>query len=177
MLSGGMCVATMVTCGNGALDSGEQCDDRNAIDGDGCSSSCQLEDNVLTEQCSSTRTPLQISLNQTIRLRGTTSGATSDTNSCNGANRALGPDVVFELRLREAGRVRTTVTPGSRWDIILKGSTMCPGECVDLADAGSPEGPVMTTRTLAAGTMFYLIVDGYASGDAGDFTLETSLVP
>ncbi len=30
-------------CGNGAVDAGEQCDDGNLADGDGCSSSCQLE--------------------------------------------------------------------------------------------------------------------------------------
>ncbi|MFO0561248.1 MAG: hypothetical protein U0269_24735 [Polyangiales bacterium] len=177
MPTGFNCVAVNTNCGNGMLDSSEQCDDRNAMSGDGCSSSCQLEANVLTEQCSSTRAPLQISLNQTIRLRASTASATSETNACNGMNRALGPDVVFELRLREAGRVRTTVTPGSRWDIILKGGTMCPGECLDDNNAGNAEGPVMTTGTIPAGTTFYLIVDGYSAGDSGDFTLETSLVP
>jgi cysteine-rich repeat protein len=30
-------------CGNGVLDPGEECDDGNVIDGDGCSSQCQLE--------------------------------------------------------------------------------------------------------------------------------------
>ena len=31
------------TCGNGNLEAGEQCDDGNAVSGDGCSSSCQVE--------------------------------------------------------------------------------------------------------------------------------------
>jgi len=30
-------------CGNGTLDAGEQCDDGNTADGDGCSATCQLE--------------------------------------------------------------------------------------------------------------------------------------
>jgi cysteine-rich repeat protein len=30
-------------CGNGTLETGEQCDDGNAIDGDGCSAACQTE--------------------------------------------------------------------------------------------------------------------------------------
>jgi len=30
-------------CGNGKLDAGEECDDGNIIDGDGCSSTCKLE--------------------------------------------------------------------------------------------------------------------------------------
>lgn len=178
MLMGTSCVPMNTTCGNGALDSGEQCDDRNVADGDGCSASCQLESGVVTRQCSGARTPLQISLNQTIRLRSATStSATSTSDSCNGMNRATGPEAVFELRLRESGRVRTTLTPNSSWDIVLKGGTMCPGECLDINPAGVSEGPVMTTSALPAGTTFYLIVDGFGNRDAGEFTLETSLVP
>ncbi|MBX7149180.1 hypothetical protein K1X76_08835, partial [bacterium] len=30
-------------CGNGTVEAGEQCDDRNTVSGDGCSSSCQTE--------------------------------------------------------------------------------------------------------------------------------------
>ena len=33
------------TCGDGIVDGGEQCDDGNTQDGDGCSSSCALEQN------------------------------------------------------------------------------------------------------------------------------------
>jgi MYXO-CTERM domain-containing protein len=43
----GLCVVgvgTPTTCGDGVLDSGEQCDDGNRRDGDGCNSSCVLED-------------------------------------------------------------------------------------------------------------------------------------
>src|SRR5262249_7975789 len=32
-----------IGCGDGTLDAGEQCDDGNAIDGDGCSADCRLE--------------------------------------------------------------------------------------------------------------------------------------
>jgi cysteine-rich repeat protein len=31
-------------CGDGHLDAGEQCDDGNTVDGDGCSSTCQIEE-------------------------------------------------------------------------------------------------------------------------------------
>jgi cysteine-rich repeat protein len=30
-------------CGNGSLEAGEQCDDGNTINGDGCSDTCQIE--------------------------------------------------------------------------------------------------------------------------------------
>ena len=35
---------TVAACGNYVIDAGEQCDDGNPFNGDGCSSSCQLED-------------------------------------------------------------------------------------------------------------------------------------
>ena len=37
------CTPTDPVCGNGILESGEQCDDGNLINGDGCSDTCQLE--------------------------------------------------------------------------------------------------------------------------------------
>ncbi|MDO8527988.1 MAG: DUF4215 domain-containing protein [Deltaproteobacteria bacterium] len=43
----GTCVAEEVraTCGNGAVEEGEQCDDGNTIDGDCCNATCQFETN------------------------------------------------------------------------------------------------------------------------------------
>ncbi|MCX6749609.1 MAG: myxococcus cysteine-rich repeat containing protein [Candidatus Pacearchaeota archaeon] len=38
-------------CGNGALESGEQCDDGNTISGDGCSSTCQHEEGSESPYC------------------------------------------------------------------------------------------------------------------------------
>lgn len=43
---GGWWRTSSITCGNNRLDSGEQCDDGNYRNGDGCSSSCQLESAV-----------------------------------------------------------------------------------------------------------------------------------
>ena len=38
-------ISTGADCGNTILDAGEQCDDGNSEDGDGCSAACQVEDN------------------------------------------------------------------------------------------------------------------------------------
>lgn len=45
-----VCIVGIKTpvCGDGVLDSGEECDDGNVADGDGCSSSCIIEDKILT---------------------------------------------------------------------------------------------------------------------------------
>ena len=45
---GGPDIAPIV-CGNGAIQIGEQCDDANTANGDGCSSTCQNEIHEITE--------------------------------------------------------------------------------------------------------------------------------
>lgn len=42
---------TIKSCGNGKLDLGEECDDGNLIDGDGCSSTCRKETKAKCQQC------------------------------------------------------------------------------------------------------------------------------
>ena len=40
----GTCLGTSTTCGNGVVDCGEECDDGNTVDGDGCDSTCMNEE-------------------------------------------------------------------------------------------------------------------------------------
>jgi len=44
--------ACMATCGDGIVNPGEECDDGNAVNGDGCSNICLLENITPTEVCS-----------------------------------------------------------------------------------------------------------------------------
>src|SRR5262245_2896547 len=39
----GVCIADVVTCGDAHVDTGEECDDGNTKDGDGCSHECKIE--------------------------------------------------------------------------------------------------------------------------------------
>ena len=39
-------------CGNGDIETGEQCDDGNATSGDGCSSTCQIESSMIAGKTS-----------------------------------------------------------------------------------------------------------------------------
>ncbi len=43
MCTAGQCVRPQPYCGDGHLDSGEQCDDHNNVNGDGCNSQCLIE--------------------------------------------------------------------------------------------------------------------------------------
>ncbi|HVM95832.1 MAG TPA: PQQ-dependent sugar dehydrogenase [Candidatus Acidoferrales bacterium] len=44
-------ICTSASCGNGVLEAGEQCDDGNVINGDGCSATCQLEGGACNDIC------------------------------------------------------------------------------------------------------------------------------
>jgi cysteine-rich repeat protein len=44
-------VCTTTSCGNGLLESGEQCDDGNVVNTDGCSATCQLESTSCGDAC------------------------------------------------------------------------------------------------------------------------------
>jgi cysteine-rich repeat protein len=172
--AGNNCERVPMNCGNRTLDAGESCDDGNVLAGDGCSPMCALEANTSTISCAGTRTPLQISRNQTIRFRGATSGNDNVYDGCD-AGRAQGPELVFELQLMQAGSITSRVTPGTSWDLALRGGPMCPGLCVDRAGDGASEGG--TLGPYPAGTRFFLIVDGFRNDESGSFTIETTLSP
>jgi len=44
-------LCTTASCGNGVTEPGEQCDDANVTNGDGCSATCQLEGGACTDIC------------------------------------------------------------------------------------------------------------------------------
>ena len=55
--------ACTTSCGNGNLETGEDCDDGNLVDGDGCSSKCKIEDGF---KCTTQATPDTVACTQTI---------------------------------------------------------------------------------------------------------------
>ena len=47
-MNGPVFVATIAgICGNGVVEANEECDDGNTVDGDGCSSTCNIEEGVI----------------------------------------------------------------------------------------------------------------------------------
>lgn len=172
MPSGGTCVATAAPCGNGTIDMGETCDDRNAASGDGCSMTCQIESAYVTELCNPAPSFFPLGMGQTIRLATTTAGAGATGGGCS----AAGPELVYAVRTSVAGRVTIRLVPNG-WNAVLKagnGMSNCANDCVNAAGAGVAE---TTAYDVGANTVVWAVVDGVSAGDSGSFTLDFAMVP
>ena len=109
-------------------------------------------------------------------FQGTTIGA-GDDYSAHGCIFAsiTGPDLVYSFRSEVAATFRFTVTPAGQFDPILYVLDACPpvGDCLDGTMLFGPGQPDTLDFDAAAGTTYYLVVDG-ALGDSGVFSLEVS---
>jgi cysteine-rich repeat protein len=168
MPMGSSCVATTVLCGNGVIDSGESCDDgRAAASGDGCSMTCQVENNVIREACVDTAASIQVRSGQTVRVRGTTVGRTNN-GSGSGPCNATGPEVVLRIRAVDGGMLSVAVTPlAPTWDVVVRAGGGCPGSmCIDSMSASATE--TYTQSGVAGGSDIDVVIDGF-NGAAGAY--------
>lgn len=114
-----------------------------------------------------------------LTLSGSTFGATNDTNPSTCLPRAQsgsGPDVVYQFTSNDTQNYDVTITPFGQFDCsvyIVTNCALASGGCrgADAAGAGASE---TVRRSLANGTTYFIVVDGF-QGDAGDFTL--TMVP
>jgi hypothetical protein len=107
-------------------------------------------------------------LEEGVYVRGSTRGGASVFAASCGA-RAGGPDDVYRFALDRPARVR--IQEHSDFDAVLSLRSQCEEPASELAcsDDGV-EGRVMLSAELAAG-QYYVVVDGYARGEGGDYVL------
>jgi hypothetical protein len=162
----------MASCGNGAVETPEQCDDSSV----GCSS-CMLADQGPGGSC---LTPTTLALVPTTSGRAAT--ATGDTStSTNGAQLSCTPagtlDRAYEITLAGATTLRITVTPTTNWDVAFAvrdaalacndATTFC---CVTEAAAGQPETSVCA---VPSGSVL-VVVDGSSGNESGPYRLDVT---
>ncbi len=104
--SGGGCTKTQVDitlCGNGVLDAGEVCDDANKVDGDGCSSICNIEEGytcpVVGESCKRNEEPASLCGNKSIDAG----------EACDDGNAVSGDGCSADCHTIESGYICPTV--------------------------------------------------------------------
>jgi cysteine-rich repeat protein len=173
---------TLPVCGDQHVNgpSGEFCDDGNKANGDGCDSSCQLENTCPAPQSIA----LADSPGAPGTLHGSASGDSTDATShvnaaaCDGATRGAGPDALYSFSLDRTRNV--TVSLAASFDGILRTYTKAcvPGAGLseaggDACSNGGTGTESMSFSRLAKGT-YYVVVDGAGAADKGTYTVDVA---
>jgi cysteine-rich repeat protein len=133
-------------CGDGKLSNGEQCDDGNVLDGDGCSADCK---NDSCDNAPALEDKLVSTLGQAPAptvVSGTLAGGVSSLQASCSKLGVASPERVHAFRAANPGRLEVSVvptTPGE--DLILSVRSSCApqGElsCADATQGGGPGAP------------------------------------
>jgi hypothetical protein len=188
-------------CGDGVVNSGEQCDVGAGAPNDGCgdpgtTTECQFENpTAAADQCNGE--PFSIPVGKTILAASagnTTLGFTDDYQGT--CSQALGgPDRVFQFTPQKTGTMTVTIgynadgttvtcsagidTPGC-WDYVLYARNNCPdaaaGAELDCSDVNGPDIETISFP-VTINTPYWVIVDGYddQSYSTGPFSLLVDL--
>jgi cysteine-rich repeat protein len=166
-------------CGDGKVSPGEQCDDGNTLDGDGCSADCKndscdnapaLEDKLVTGKG---QTP-----SPTVTNGEFTAGVSLLQASCSKLG-VTTPERIHSFRAANPGRLEVSVVPKNPGDdLILSVRSSCApqGElsCADAAQAGGAERLSLPAE---AGQPFYFVVEGADPSAQGGYELRAQTLP
>ncbi len=160
------------SCGNKKVDTGEECDDGNNNNGDGCSSTCTWEKAVENDICPGT--VIALTGTGSDPRKGSVSGTTVTalnhySSSCGGGS---GKDVVYTFTPPQNGTATVKFT--AAYDAILAIRSTCSDSTTELACLEPTAGTVTKTFPVFKDTPVSLIVDGYA-GASGTFTIDVEV--
>jgi len=176
-------------CGDGAVFTGEGCDDKNTSSGDGCSEFCQVETGwKCTGEPSWCRPPVRgedcldpIPLKAPAHFAGSLQGLVNDydpdRHDCT-KTWATGGDAVFAVTIPAAAAVDVTATSDA--DLVLYASTDCAellANCFAASDAalgGKPESITLDNLEGKRALEVFVVVDSYGE-EPEPFTLELTL--
>lgn len=174
---------TAASCGNGKLDSGEECDDGNTSDGDGCSATCVVVRDATTYTCPGAPVRLESASAgavRTLSLHGTTAslaGQSVPANKWSTCGASGASDVVYQMTSDIDGWLTAKVK--GPFNSALAVRAACTTTGADLACAKAAGGNAEETVTIAVNkeTPYFLVVDGATTGQAGPFDLTLSVAP
>jgi cysteine-rich repeat protein len=187
---------TLPVCGDGVVDTGEQCDDGNRVARDNCNNVCRLPvcgngvrqgdeqcddgNDVDDDFCSNSCVGQDVDFDLESRLgavhTGTTVGFGNEltTTPCNGGG---GLDVTFGWIAPSTGDFEIDVC-GAAFDSVLYALNNDTEEVLSCSDdtgcAGNTSAIIVSVE---AGTPYLIVVDGYGNGDTGNFTLNINPAP
>lgn len=168
------------TCGNGEAEPGEQCDDGNTANGDGCSSTCTNEPTTCA-----VATPVALSLGQATQINGTTVGGETNFNTQTApCGSAPGPSKVYAVTAASTGFLTAWLERDeTEFDSVLYVRSSCNSDASTLLCANHTSGnlPVVqgggevVSLPVQQGQTYYVVVDGAAGNAQGAFRLLLDL--
>jgi cysteine-rich repeat protein len=166
------------TCGNRAVDTGEECDDGNVVGGDGCDPRCVLEPASTAGGCSATNIVLRPGTQQYL---GTTIGGSATRRSldCGGS----GPERFYQVRAEGGASVMVELYPasgGSSYEPVLyvaAGATCATPDPISAPcdRAFVPGMPVTVRAGVRTSTSFLVVADSGSTTRGGPYRLVLTL--
>lgn len=160
-----------VLCGNGAVEAGEECDDGNAIDQDGCSAACVRE---TSDNCPGTAILLDPG---TKVLNGNTIVATNIylPSDC-GQDIGKGNDYVYAVTPSAGGTLRVELA--ASFAGVLYARRQCAGPYFNNQLACAHTGNESEISLwVYPGVTYYVFVDGETNTEDGPYSLQLTLMP
>jgi cysteine-rich repeat protein len=166
------------SCGDGLVSGAEECDDGNAVSGDGCGAACTIEPLAGTDQCPGYLVALS-GVGTAVRSKVVSLSTTALTAAYAGTCGGNGRDGVIAVSSDVAGTMRAQLA--TSWPSVLYARKTCADGASELgckkADLTKPNE---TLRDLSfavqPGVPVFLFVDGL-SGGSGPATLSLTVTP
>jgi cysteine-rich repeat protein len=164
---------TSTACGNGRLDPGEACDDGNAADGDGCSSTCQPDGAPkAAEQCPGQA--LTLTKGSKLTLVGTTAGFADDVQtSCFASH---GPDRVYAVQPSANGFMTVDAAFASGFNAVVEvRRSTCTLPTAQVLCEDTLSRPFKSVVQVEKDKNYFLIIDGDTESASGAYTIVLDL--
>lgn len=165
-------------CGDGLAQLPEACDDGNTTDGDGCSSTCQLEA-LGSAQGTCPGTPFFIAASttpKTVSFAGDTSLSAKKNFSSSICSNDGGPEMVYAFTPEASGALGLSLTASFALPSVTVRRECYASATENLCqDGGDALSPLQRSFPVVAGTTYYVFIDSDEVG--GPFTLDVSYMP
>jgi cysteine-rich repeat protein len=180
----GACKMEMAAgCGDGNLAAPEECDDGNTTGGDGCSATCGME-NGAGGTCSAPHALAPMDNGMGV-MEATGSGDTTSSTdqveegACDDIDSGAGNDHVWKFTLAVASDVVVMTDETTTFDSVLRVMTSPCDITTEISEYGTEDGcsdnegaaEFLGYVRLQPGT-YYVVVDGYSTADAGQYSFS-----
>lgn len=157
-------------CGDGKVDTGEECDDGNKTPDDGCAPDCRAQgDPAALGHCPGM--PVHVWPGKTITLSGSTNPYTHSSQATGACTfGSVAPDRVYAVTVHQNGTLNALLESDFNGGLYVRAAPCATGTQLACVNAKTGAGLEDLSFPVSDGKTYYLFVDGVASAK-GTFTL------